>query len=193
MKRILFTLTALVLVAAGCGGAGDDAAVTEPTSDSAVHNEADMMFVQGMIPHHQQAVTMSDMALETSDNTEVLALAEQIKAAQQPEIDQMRNLLDQWGAPAEGGMEGMEGMEGMGNMQGMMSQSEMGAMMSAEGGEFDRLFLTGMITHHQGAITSSETELAEGESAEAQELAQEIIDAQEAEIAEMETLLEEIA
>ena len=192
MKRILFTLTALVLVAAGCGGAGDDA-VTEPTSDSAVHNEADMMFVQGMIPHHQQAVTMSDMALENSDNTEVLALAEQIKAAQQPEIDQMRNLLDQWGAPAEGGMEGMEGMEGMGNMQGMMSESEMGAMMSAQGGEFDRLFLTGMITHHQGAITSSETELAEGESAEAQELAQEIIDAQEAEIAEMETLLEAIA
>ena len=87
----------------------------------------------------------------------------------------------------------MEGMEGMGNMQGMMSQSEMGAMMSAQGGEFDRLFLTGMITHHQGAITSSETELAEGESAEAQELAQEIIAAQEAEIAEMETLLEAIA
>jgi uncharacterized protein (DUF305 family) len=193
MKRILFTLTALVLVAAGCGDAGDDAAVTEPTSDSAVHNEADMMFVQGMIPHHQQAVTMSDMALETSDNTEVLALAEQIKAAQQPEIDQMQNLLDQWGAPAGGGMEGMEGMEGMGNMQGMMSQSEMGAMMSAQGGEFDRLFLTGMIRHHQGAVTSSETELAEGESAEAQELAQEIIDAQEAEIAEMETLLEGIA
>ena len=189
MKRILFTLTALVLVAAGCG----DDAVTDSTSASAVHNEADMMFVQGMIPHHQQAVTMSDMALENSDNTEVLALAEQIKAAQQPEIDQMRNLLDQWGAPAEGGMEGMEGMEGMGNMQGMMSESEMGAMMSAQGGEFDRLFLTGMITHHQGAITSSETELAEGESAEAQELAQEIIDAQEAEIAEMETLLEEIA
>lgn len=186
MKRILFTLTALVLVAAGCG----DDAVTDSTSASATHNEADMMFVQGMIPHHQQAVTMSDMALETSDNTEVLALAEQIKAAQQPEIDQMRNLLDQWGAPAE---RGMEGMEGMGNMQGMMSQSEMGAMMSAQGGEFDRLFLTGMIRHHQGAVTSSETELAEGESAEAQELAQEIIDAQEAEIAEMETLLEEIA
>jgi uncharacterized protein (DUF305 family) len=186
MKRILFTLTALVLVAAGCG----DDAVTDPTSASATHNEADMMFVQGMIPHHQQAVTMSDMALGTSDNAEVLALAEQIKAAQQPEIDQMRDLLDQWGAPTE---EGMEGMEGMGNMRGMMSESEMGAMMSAQGAEFDRLFLTGMIAHHQGAITSSETELAEGESAEAQELAQEIIDAQEAEIAEMETLLEGIA
>jgi uncharacterized protein (DUF305 family) len=186
MKRILFTLTALVLVAAGCG----DDAVTDSTSASATHNEADMMFVQGMIPHHQQAVTMSDMALETSDNAEVVALAEQIKAAQQPEIDQMQNLLEQWGAPAGGGM---EGMEGMGNMQGMMSESEMGAMMSAQGGEFDRLFLTGMIAHHQGAIQSSETELAEGESAEAQELAQEIIDAQEAEIAEMETLLEAIA
>lgn len=186
MKRILFTLAALVLVAAGCG----DTSATDTAAPE--HNQADVEFLQGMIPHHRQAVTMSDMALETSDNAEVLALSEQIKAAQQPEIDEMQGLLDEWGVAAEHDMGGMGGMQGDGH-RGMLSEGEMGALMSAQGSEFDRLFLTGMIAHHRGAVTSSETELAEGESAQAQELAQEIIDAQKAEIAEMEALLEQLA
>jgi uncharacterized protein (DUF305 family) len=185
VKRLLFIFAAVALGLAGCGDAAETGAAPPE------HNQADIAFLQGMIPHHRQAVEMSDLAQESSDSPEVLALAEQIKAAQQPEIDQMQGLLDEWGV--EGGSEHGGAHGGGGGHAGMLSEGEMTALAAAEGGEFDRLFLTGMIAHHEGAITASQTELTEGQSAEAQKLAQEIIDAQEAEIAEMQALLDQLA
>ncbi len=189
--RLIPVLAVVALAAVACGegdtgSTASDPAATNPSA--AAHNEADIEFVQGMIPHHEQAIEMSDLALERSDNPDVADLAERIKAAQGPEIDQMQGLLTEWGVEAGGGGHG-GGHGGGGDHAGMLSDEELKALGAAEGAEFDRLFLDGMIAHHRGAVVASETELQEGESAEAKELAQAIIDAQRAEIAEMEQLL----
>ncbi len=195
MKRLVLIASSLALVTAvACGSSGTETssapadAPATASGDAAAHNEADIAFVQGMIPHHQQAVEMADLALTNTENPEVLDVAERIKAAQQPEIDQMEGLLETWGVESGGGEHG-GGHGGGGGHPGMLSEDQLGQLAEAMGDEFDQLFLTGMIEHHRGAITASEKELAEGESEEAKALAQEIIDAQEAEIAEMEQLL----
>lgn len=202
--RLLPILAVVALAGAACGAsdtgssASDPAPSATPASD---HNQADIGFLQGMIPHHAQAIEMSDLALERSDNPRVVDLARRINAAQGPEIEQMEGLLQQWGVEAAGGGESGGGEDhgghggghgGGGGHEGMLSEEELMALEAAEGAEFDRLFLNGMIAHHRGAVVSSQAELGEGQSPEAKELAQAIIDAQEAEIAEMEQLLNEI-
>jgi uncharacterized protein (DUF305 family) len=130
---------------------------------------------------------MSQMARTHATSPKVKDLAARIEAEQGPEIQQMRNLLTAWGVPATpGGMGPMGGMEGMGGMgpgqgPGMMS-----------GATFDRMFLQGMIVHHQGAIDMSQTELAQGSNCDARDLAQRIITMQQAEINEMQTLLQQV-
>ncbi|MFL1377060.1 MULTISPECIES: DUF305 domain-containing protein [unclassified Nocardiopsis] len=182
------TATALfaALALAACGA--DDSPADPPASaaqeSAAEFNDADVHFAQMMIPHHEQAVTMADLA-ETRADSEVAELAERIRDAQGPEIEQMTGLLDSWGA--EAAPEGMEHQDGM--MEGMLSEEQMARLEAAEGEEFDRLFLEHMIAHHEGAVAMAEAELAEGVNAEARALAQEIVDAQETEIAEMHGLL----
>jgi len=147
--------------------------------------EDDVMFAQMMIPHHEQAVDMADMALDpdASSSVEVRELAVDIKATQDPEIETMRGWLDAWGAP-------QEPSGGMGHDSGMMSQGDMGALASAEGAEFDQMWLTMMIEHHEGAITMARDVQSTTEDEEVAALAAEIIAAQEAEIATMQALLE---
>ena len=147
--------------------------------------EDDVMFAQMMIPHHEQAVEMADMALDpdASSSVEVRELAVDIKAAQDPEIETMRGWLDAWGAPQEPSV-------GMGHDSGMMSQGDMGALASAEGAEFDQMWLTMMFEHHEGAITMARDVQSITEDEEVKALAEEIIAAQEAEIATMQALLE---
>ena len=129
-----------------------------------------------MIPHHEQAIEMSDLALKNSTNPEVLALAQEIKDAQAPEIEQMKS----WGASS---------MAHMGHMMdGMLSDEEMSALAAASGSEFDRLFLEGMIKHHEGAIDMAEM-VIDSKNAEVAALANAIIEAQRAEIATMKELL----
>ena len=182
-----------VLAAVACGNTdtdtGSSATGPSPTAPvEAAHNQADIAFLQGMIPHHAQAVEMSELALERAEDPAVVELAQRIRSAQQPEIDRMEDLLRDWGVEAAGA--GHMGGHGAGDGgTGMLDDDELAQLGAAEGPEFDRLFLEGMIAHHRGAVTESETELAEGESPEARELAQEIIHAQEAEITEMEQLL----
>ncbi len=87
---------------------------------AAAHNQADMMFARMMIPHHQQAIQMSDMIFAKQGiDPRVVDLAKQIKAAQGPEIDQMQGWLKQWGMPGMNGMPGMSGMPDMDDMPGM--------------------------------------------------------------------------
>ena len=146
------------------------------------HNDADVMFASMMIPHHNQAIEMSDILLaKDATDSEVAALAQKIKAAQGPEVAQMTGWLVGWGEdPSAGGMQHGDG--------GMMSQAEMDALRNATGDEATQLFLDGMIKHHTGAIAMAKTELEEGANPDAKKLAQAIIDTQEAEIAEMRRL-----
>ncbi len=181
---------AATLVLSACSS---DPEPTPTTSDSAEQstaidgfNDADVAFVTDMIPHHQQAVAMSQMA-EDRAGADVSALATRIEGAQGPEIETMTQLLDDWGQAAASGM---GDMGDMGDMPGMMQPEDMGELMSATGDEFDTLWLNNMIEHHTGAITMSQTQKDEGVNPAAVALAQTIIEAQQAEITEMEQMLE---
>ncbi len=201
MKRIATITLALFtsLTLAACGGedsddsdvmpgmdGGDTSSASEP-ADTGEHNSADVMFTQMMIPHHAQAVEMSDLILAKDDVDDgVTALAEQIKAAQQPEIELMEGWLDEWGEdmPAMGGMD-----HDMNGMNGMMSATEMVALEEATGDDAARMYLESMKVHHEGAIEMAQTEVDDGSKGEAIELAEAIIAAQEAEIVEIDDLL----
>jgi uncharacterized protein (DUF305 family) len=150
-----------------------------------------------MIPHHQQAVEMAEIAVDRAQNPEVKALAERIQGAQDPEIETMTRFLEAWGAdvPADDGMPGMtgmdhSGMDGMSEMSGMMTPEQMDQMRNATGAEFDTMFLEMMIVHHEGAIADSQRELAEGVNPQATDLANQIIAAQTAEIDQMRQMLQ---
>ena len=199
-------LTAAVSLSFVLAACGDDMSnIQSGTADTATtaeevegpNNEADVSFAQGMLPHHRQAVEMSELALDRAEDPVVLALAEEISAAQEPEIQTMTAFLEAWGAevPKEDmSMEGMdqggdESMEGMEGMAGMMSPEDMAALESAEGAEFDEMFLQMMVEHHEGAVDMARTELDEGETPTALELAQAIVDTQESEIERMQGLL----
>ncbi len=152
------------------------------------HNMDDVMFAQMMIPHHQQAIEMSDIILAKGRiDPKVSELASQIKAAQAPEIARMSGWLAGWGQNPSPSTAMDHGDGG-----GMMSQADMDALESADDTEAARLFLTGMIAHHQGAISMAEDELTSGQNPEAKQLAQEIIDTQQAEITTMNHLLEQL-
>ena len=109
-------------------------------------NGSDQMFLQMMIPHHEQAIEMADLALAKSKNSEVLKLAQQIKDGQSAEIVSMKSWLQDAGASEDMGHEMDHGMGGM------MTAEELASLKSATGKEFDRQFLTSMIAHHEGAL-----------------------------------------
>ena len=201
-RRLTTAMLALAcaLVLTACGGGNDTADSGSGTggmnhgggsssapsaSTAAMGNAADRAFLTGMKPHHEQAVEMSDMILAKSDvDQRVLDLAQQIKDAQQPEIETMQGWLAEWGVSSDD-------MD-MGEMEhggGMMSDEDMAALESASGAEAAPLFLEQMIAHHQGAIEMAETELANGKNADALALAQAVVDTQSAEIETMQDLL----
>ncbi|BBG05688.1 MULTISPECIES: DUF305 domain-containing protein [Pseudonocardia] len=196
---------ALALSACGGGEATGSAgqAPPAPTSSaagqqvSADHNDADIAFAQGMIPHHRQAVDMANLAADRAESDQVKQLATAIQQAQGPEIQQLQGFLAAWGAPESGDMPGMgqehnmPGMEqnGMSGMSGMMSDQQMQQLEQASGVEFDRMWLQMMIAHHEGAVQMAQTELRDGRNPEAKALAQKIIDAQQTEITQMQEML----
>ena len=194
--------------AAACGGEETASSTTAPATTApatapsttatgggeagAAHNSIDVAFAQGMIPHHSQAVEMSELAATNTSNPEVQALATEIIAAQGPEIELMTEWLTSWGAevpdPSASMEENMEVAGGM-MMSGMISDADFDRLRAARDAEFDRLYLELMILHHEGAIEMAQQELDGGDSAEATALAQRIIDTQQAEITRMEELL----
>lgn len=176
-------------------GGGSQASTAAPsnTDPGQAHNEADVAFAQGMIPHHQQAIEMSDMVLgKQGIDPQVVTLANQIKAAQGPEIAKMQGWLSDWGVPStpSPGISGMPGhdMGGMGG-GGMMSEQDMAALRDAQGAAASTLFLTQMIEHHKGAITMAQTEVNSGQYPAATEMARSIITSQQQEIDTMSTML----
>ena len=180
--------TALTLSACSGGMAGMDmggnAGMTNAPSASASFNEADVTFAQMMIPHHEQAVEMSDVLLAKDGiNQQVVDLAIQIKAAQEPEITQLKEWLTTWGSDA-GGMSGMDH-----GTDGMMSADDMTALEGASGVEASKLFLNQMAVHHEGAIAMAQLNLDEGLSSDAQAMATAIVSTQTDEIATMKNIL----
>jgi uncharacterized protein (DUF305 family) len=114
-------------------------------TSSSNYTGADIMFLQMMIPHHQQAVDISNLAMKTSKDSELLALAKKIAADQTSEIAMMKAWLKDAGAGTDMG----HSMEGMG---GMLNDAELSALNAESGTKFDLLWLKGMTGHHDGAI-----------------------------------------
>ncbi len=192
---------ALVALAVTAGCSSNDSASEHPaehsTSASATaspaaptaeaHNDADVMFAQHMIPHHTQAIEMSDTLLAKQGiDPRVTELANQIKAAQGPEIQQMQGWLTQWGTPS---MPPMSGHGDMPGMSGMMSEQDMTALKDAQGVDASKLFLTQMIAHHEGAITMAQSEIKDGQYPPAVEMARAIVTTQQQEIDTMNGIL----
>ncbi|MCH8560763.1 DUF305 domain-containing protein [Nesterenkonia sp. DZ6] len=201
---------ALTVALTGCATAEDQSDETpsdqgEAAEETAAeYNEADVDYISGMIPHHRQAVHMSEMLLDKDDvEPEVEALAEDIREAQGPEIEQMESWLDAWGqeeaGPDQGDMGDMDhgdmgdGMDG-GTMQheGMMSEEDLDQLEESTGSAASEMFLEQMIVHHEGAVSSAEQHLQDGANPEALELSEDIIDSQQAEIEQMEELLKDL-
>lgn len=208
--RTRFALPAVAVVAtlgvalAGCGSdtttpptsaAAASGGSTSTARSAAVFNAADVTFLEGMYPHHAQAVQMAKMVPGRTTTPAVLDLAKKIAGAQQPEMDTMTGLLKSFGrlAPTAGSsaMSGMSGMDhgGGSSMAGMMSDQDMTTLGTLSGARFDRQWLTMMIAHHSGAIEQAGTELKNGSNPDSRSLATSIVSAQQAEITTMKGLL----
>lgn len=168
-------------------------ATTEADGEiSADHNDADIMFAQMMIPHHQQAVEMSEMLLAKEGiPAQVVEFAQGVIDAQGPEIDRMNAMLEAWDQQPVTDSGGMDHGK-MGGMSGMMSQEDMTALEEAQGTEAARLYLEQMTTHHEGAVDMARDEVADGQNPHAITLAEQVISDQEAEIAQMQQMLTDL-
>lgn len=175
----------LALLLVGCGGHAGGAHGSAAMGVTGEGRAADLSFAQLMIPHHEQAVEMADLALARDAGPQVTALAEDIKAAQGPEIAQMRGWLSAWGGAEAGGHSGADHS----GMPGMMSDEEMQRLAEATGAEFDRLWLQMMIAHHEGAVTMARQVLAVTDDAQVRGLADAVVRSQTTEIAGMRELL----
>lgn len=169
------------LVTTACTSESDSS-----TNDGDKHNGADVTFATAMIPHHQQAIEMADMARAQALDPQVTELAEQIKDAQQPEIDQLTAWLTDWDEPVPSDSAGEHSGH---DMSGMMSAEDMEMLQQASGAEFDTMWLEMMIEHHKGAVEMAQTEQSEGAYPDAIEMAEQIITSQQEEIDQMEQLL----
>lgn len=189
-------VTAATVALAACGNGSHSSesmttamgATSDSMSASAGFNTADVAFARGMIPHHQQAVEMADIALDPARgaSAKVRELATGIKAAQDPEIKLMTGWMTTWGQPMQ--MDTAMGRN-MSSMDGMMSDQDMVNLHALNGAAFDTMWLQTMIRHHQGAIAAAETIKSAGSSSDVLTLADQVIAAQQAEIGVMKALL----
>ncbi|MDT5279154.1 MAG: hypothetical protein QOJ20_349 [Mycobacterium sp.] len=184
---------AAALFLSSCSSPASDGHTGEEHSDEPVitgqpagYNADDVAFATNMIPHHQQAVELSAMVPDRSTNDQLVALAKQISAAQQPEINVMKVFLVQWNENPDTN----SGHSGHGSTkQGMVDEATMTKLTSLNGAEFDRLWLESMISHHLGAIEMAKAEIANGDNEDAKTLATNIVATQEAEIGQMKQML----
>lgn len=170
-----FLLLALATVAAACGSADEQTA----SSSEAGGNATDAAFVSDMTAHHQGAIDMARVAQKRAEHPEIKQLANDIIAAQESEIATLKDIDADFAR--DGGHEGHDDMG--------MSDAEMGMEMDPAQLErakpFDRAFIDAMVPHHEGAVTMAKEQLAKGEHPELRKMAQDIIDAQTSEIAQM--------
>ena len=203
--RALAALGLGLTLSLGAAACGDD---TEPSgavgTSPTEHDDADVAFASDMVQHHAQALSMVDLTLDRPLDPEVQALAEDIRAAQAPEIETMADWLTGWGEPVPetvrdhanaghdmGDMsDTMDDMgEGTDDMPGMMSADDMDALESASDADFQQMWLEMMVEHHEGAVEMARTEQESGRFEPAVDLAGQIIESQTTEIATMRELL----
>ncbi|GAA3945399.1 DUF305 domain-containing protein [Actinomadura viridis] len=213
MRKLILVAGAVALVGTAACGGGDEGtsggsghasppAGAASSTPAARHNAQDVKFAQMMIPHHRQAVEMSKVVAARSGDPEVKRLAGQIERAQAPEISTMTGWLRQWGAtvPPEDGGAGEGGHGGMdhggmdhggsgGGMPGMMTGKQMADLGKATGAALDRMFLTMMIEHHEGAVVMAREEQSKGAHPDAKAMAAAIVRTQQTEIATMRGML----
>ena len=197
--RPLVTLTVLTLLACGSSVASAQGGMAGMDHRShrmgpeivipkgAIYTKADVEFMQGMIAHHAQAIVMAKLAEANSTNPQLLKLSRKIDQSQVPEIEIMQDWLRRYQqfAPDTSSWRGMV-------MEGMLTAEELTALAAAKGTEFDRLFLTGMIKHHAGALRMVEDLFKSpgaGQEVDANVFANDVVVAQTAEIGIMRRLL----
>ncbi len=165
-----------------------DGSSSQSSSSSASHNDQDVMFTQQMLPHHQQAIAMSDMLIAKGSGVQadVVTLAKQIKAEQDPENTRMTGWLTAWNEPTE--MPSMSGMD-RSSMSGMMSDSAIQDLQKASPQDAGKLYLEQMIEHHTSAVDMAKTEVDKGKNADAVGLAKSIVKSQTEQIAQMKDML----
>ena len=178
MPRMLLVLLLLALAAGGLAACGDD---DDTTTGASATEEA---FLKGMIPHHESAVEMAEIARERGEHRDVKELARAIIEAQNAEITQMEKIYER--LTGDEIFPDPAAHESLG-----LSQDEAGmhegsaAMLESTRKDFDKAFIDEMIPHHQGAIRQARIVLADTEDGEVRELANAIVDAQSREIEQM--------
>jgi uncharacterized protein (DUF305 family) len=178
------------------GAPGEPSEVIDPAKASALPHPAvtaaDVSFMQGMIGHHAQALEMVDLLKSRTASDEMKKLGQRIEVSQRDEIDMMREWLAGRGAEVPG--EHAHHDPAM-RMPGMLTPEEMNRLAAAKGEAFDKLFLEGMIKHHEGALTMVRQLFATpgaGQSSEIYTFASDIEADQRMEIARMAGMLKEL-
>jgi uncharacterized protein (DUF305 family) len=192
MKLRSTLVFSLILFTAACGSSHNmdsmDKSDSETASSgsSADFNDEDVHFLQMMIPHHEQAIEMSDIALDPTIGASdvVKGLATQIKGAQDPEITQMNKWLTDLGKT-----EMDSSMDMTGKMDGMLTADQLMNLGTLRGAEFDNAWIKAMIGHHEGAIEMATVVIADGSNSQVRVLAEAIIIGQQKEISTLKALL----
>ncbi len=186
-----------VVVQPGAPGKPSRTLATSTKGTLPPRSQADVDFMQGMIMHHGQAVEMTALIPSHTENKELHSLGARISSSQSDEIKFMKRWLVARGEAVSMAMPGMPGMDASGKamalMPGMLTPEQMDALEKAKGPEFDRLFLTGMIQHHNGALLMVEDLFATagaGQDAELFNFASDADATQRAEIRIMQSMLE---
>jgi uncharacterized protein (DUF305 family) len=209
MRRIIPALSVLLLVGCTSDADGEAPRVVQLASpgqpnrvlsdeeaaelEAPEYTDADVAFVQAMIPHHAQALEMTELVAERTSREDIPLLAERIDVSQRDEIA----LLERW--LTDRGEQTPESHSHHGSMElmpGMLTDEQLAQLENAYGAEFDQLFLQFMIYHHGGAVVMVSDLLSGGEGGQEPEvfqLAQHIDSDQQIEIARMNTLLRQMA
>jgi len=178
-------------LAALLGGCSDESA-DSAGSGAQTFNDADVKFAQTMIPHHEQAVEMADAILGKSGTSpEVTQLAQQIRDTQRPQMETLTGFLTAWNQPLIPD-HASEAHEDHWDAEGMLTPEEMQALAAADGPTGQKLFIEGMIQHHEGALTMVQAEIDDGENPDAVQLAQSIKAGQMGEMETMKRLLADL-
>ncbi|MEU6100765.1 DUF305 domain-containing protein [Streptomyces flaveolus] len=175
-----------VIVPGGPGEANRTVSAEEAErqrTDDDSPNSADVAYARMMIQHHTQALEMTELVPEHAESKQVKKLAERISAAQGPEITAMKGWLTSHGRPETGGGHDHAAMPGM------ATEAQLGKLRAADGKAFDQLFLTLMITHHEGAISMATDVKAQGNNVQIEEMADDVVAQQTSEIARMRGML----
>ncbi len=188
LARVVAVLAALAVTAmlSACSGSSTGHGPAPSASKQpATHNLADVVFVTGMIPHHQQGVDLALPVPSHTGNPDLIKLASGIAAAQEQEIQTLKGYLTQWSAQPDADVRGPADMA----MTGMVDDATMTRLASLQGADYDKLWLQSMIGHHQGAIDMANTEIRNGVNTDAIALAKKMVSTQQGEIDQMKKML----